>query len=109
MSLDHGLLNLPFSKRGNFHKELDEHLVTENRKKQETFQVAKNNYQTLREQANAMFAELDYELIKLDAKRRGMRPASLKKVIREMCSDTPKKALIVMEAFLKKREEIKCE
>ncbi|MCR9028365.1 hypothetical protein NXA99_07435 [Citrobacter amalonaticus] len=56
-----------------------------------------------------MFAELDYELIKLDAKRRGMRPASLKKVIREMCSDTPKKALIVMGAFLKKREEIQCE
>lgn len=29
MALDHGMLNVPLSKRGNFHKELDDHLANE--------------------------------------------------------------------------------
>lgn len=99
MAIDHGILNLPLSKRGNFHKELDEYIAAEKQQKTDGFRSAAASFNELKAKAKEMLSTLDDDLIREDARRRGIKPAELKKLIRELCSDSPKKALIVMKKF----------
>ena len=73
MSLDHGMLNVPLDKRGNFHKELDEHLAAEKRRKEDELFVRKTAFNDAKSQAQHLYLKLDNDLVKAEAKRRGMK------------------------------------
>ncbi len=60
------------------------------------------NYHKARELARFGFQQIDAEMLKNEAKKRGMKPAELKSVIRDMCSDQPRSALLVLELFIPK-------
>jgi hypothetical protein len=101
MALDHGILNLPLDKRGNFHKELDGHLAAEAKRKAKEFQDARFLNEEARKEAWIQFGMIDKQLLKHHADKRGMKPRELKEVIRSMCNDRPRAALNVLELFVK--------
>ncbi|NIL23508.1 hypothetical protein HB991_13435 [Yersinia mollaretii] len=99
MSLDHGVLNLPLDKRGagNFHKELDAHLENEKRAASDKRFLATSNFNANKAAALEAFKHISDELVKVESKKRGMRAASLKKLVRETCSDNPVRALKILK------------
>lgn len=101
MALDHGILNTPLNKRGNFHKELDDHLAAEAKRKKKEFQDAKFLNDQARNEAWRLFKLIDNDLLKHHAKKREMQPRELKEVVRSMCNDRPRAALKVLELFMK--------
>ncbi|HEY3982913.1 hypothetical protein [Cedecea sp.] len=101
MALDHGMLNLPLSKRGNFHKELDEHLETERKRKAHERRDAKSANEEARKEAWRRYKLIDEALLSAEARRRGMRMNELREVVRGLCNDRPRAALKVLELFIK--------
>lgn len=101
MALDHGLLNLPLHKRGNFHKELDDHLKAQRKKKAQDWSDAKAAYKEAHKQALSKYELIDIQLLNAEAKRRGMRPSELNDVVRSLCNDRPLAAIKVIELFVK--------
>lgn len=99
MSLDHGVINVPLSKRGNFHKELESHLANEANNKRHDHYAAIAAKNSNREAAMAVFKTIDADLLKAQAARLGMKPVELKKIVRETCSDSPLKAIKMMECL----------
>ncbi len=100
MALDHGMLNVPLDKRGNFHKELDEHLSAEQARKKKEFQDAKFLNQEARKEAWKRYEQIDEALLFAEANRRGMKMRELREVIRSLCNDRPRAALKVLEMFI---------
>lgn len=96
MALDHGILNVPLNKRGNFHKELDDHLEAEAKRKRKAAQDAKFLNEEARAEAWRLFSLIDKDLIKQQASKRNMRVSELKEVIRSMCNDRPRATLKVI-------------
>ncbi|MEG6001057.1 hypothetical protein ABK923_15355 [Enterobacter hormaechei] len=101
MALDHGMLNVPLDKRGNFHKELDDHLASEQKRKKKQFQDAKFLNEQARKEAWKAYEQIDEALLFAEANRRGMKMRELREVIRGLCNDRPKAALKVLEMFVK--------
>lgn len=100
MALDHGILNTPLNKRGNFHKELDDHLAAEAKRKKKATQDAIFLNEQARKEAWRLFKLIDKNLLKHHAQKRDMRPSELKEVVRSMCNDRPKAALkVITELF----------
>lgn len=97
MSLDHGILNVPLTKRGNFHKELDAHLASEKRKKEDAFFLAKEAKRAAREQVLQMFSRIDKDMLKHEANKRNMKATELKRIVKDLCNDHPARAIKVME------------
>ncbi|EJQ2008237.1 hypothetical protein FZI51_12555 [Cronobacter sakazakii] len=100
MALDHGMLNLPLGKRGNFHKELDGHLKSEQKKKKAAFDAAKASNEEARKEAWNQYKLIDEVLLSAEAHRRGMKIRELREVVRSLCNDRPKAALKVLELFI---------
>ncbi|WP_436852866.1 hypothetical protein [Enterobacter hormaechei] len=101
MALDHGMLNVPLDKRGNFQKELDDHLASEQKRKKKQFQDAKFLNEQARKEAWRLYAQIDEVLFSAEAQRRGMKMRELREVIRGLCNDRPKAALKVLDMFVK--------
>ncbi|WP_248891014.1 hypothetical protein [Citrobacter freundii] len=101
MTLDHGMLNVPLDKRGNFHKELDDHLASERKRKKKEFQDAKFLNEQSRKEAWLVYGQIDEVLLSAEAQRLGMKMRELREVIRGLCNDRPKAALKVLEMFVK--------
>jgi len=101
MALDHGMLNVRLDKRGNFHKELDDHLASENKRKKKQLQDAKLLNEQARKEAWRNYKQIDDALLFAEATRRGMKMRELREVIRGLCNDRPKAALKVIEMFVK--------
>lgn len=100
MALDHGMLNVPLDKRGNFQKELDDHLEAESKRKKKEMQDAKFLNEEARKEACKRYEQIDESLLHAEAVRRGMKARELREVIRSLCNDRPKAALKVLELFV---------
>ena len=101
MALDHGMLNVPLDKRGNFHKELDEHLSTEKRRKEDEFFARKTAFNDAKSHAQHLYLKLDSGLIKAEAKRRGMKLSELREVLKDIRDFKPKQAPVAFAPFIK--------
>lgn len=104
MALDHGVLNVPLSKRGNFHKELDNHLAKEANEKRHDRYAAIAEKSSNREIALGLFKTIDAGLLKALAAKKAMKPGELKKIIRETCNDHPLRAIKIMECLIVKAQ-----
>ncbi|HEI6883724.1 TPA: hypothetical protein SK268_001060 [Yersinia enterocolitica] len=103
MALDHGILNLPLNKRGggDFHKELDAYLANEKAKKAEAHRANTASFNERKTAALEAFKHISDDLVKQHAKRLGIRPASLRKNVREECSLSPNRAITAIKALTK--------
>ncbi len=101
MALDHGMLNVPLDKRGNFHKELDNHLAAEKRRKDDEMFVRKDAFNTAKHEAKRLYPLMDDELIKAEAKRRGMKLRDFREVLKDIRDFKPKQAPLAFAPFMK--------
>jgi len=101
MALDHGMLNVPLDKRGNFHKKLDEHLAAENRKKHDELFARKTAFNDAKSQAQHLYLKMDNCLIRDEAKRRGMKLSELREVLKDIRDFKPKQAPVAFAPFIK--------
>lgn len=99
MSLDHGMLNLPLNKRSNFHKELDDHLAADSRRKEDELFLRKMEFNKAKEEATRLYALMDNGLIKAEAKKRGMKVGELREVLLFIRDSKPKQAPIAFAAL----------
>jgi hypothetical protein len=101
MALDHGVLNVPLDKRGNFHKELDSHLAAEKRRKEDELFVRKTAFNDAKSQAQHLYLKMDNDLVKAEAKRRGMKLSEFREVLKDIRDFKPKQAPIAFAPFIK--------
>lgn len=101
MALDHGMLNVPLDKRGNFHKELDDHLAAERRRKEDELFVRKTAFNDAKSQAQHLYLRLDNELVKAEARRRGMKLSEFREVLKDIRDFRPKQAPVAFAPFIK--------
>lgn len=101
MALDHGMLNVPLDKRGNFHKELDEHLAADKRQKEDELFVRKTDFNDAKSQAQHLYLQMDSALVKAGAKRRGMKLSEFREVLKYIRDFKPKQAGIAFAPFIK--------
>lgn len=101
MALDHGMLNVPLDKRGNFHKELDEHLAAEKRRKEGELFIRKTAFNDAKSQAQHLYLQLDNALVKAEAKRRGMKIGEFREVLKDIRDFRPKQAPVAFAPFIK--------
>jgi hypothetical protein len=101
MALDHGMLNIPLARRGNFHKELDDHLSAEKRRKKDELFVRKSAFNDAHSKAIYLYLLLDTALIRAEAQRRGMKLNEFRGVLKEIRDNKPALAPIAFEPFLK--------
>lgn len=100
MALDHGVLNIPLENRGNFHKELDDHLAAEKRRKEDALFLCKCSFEEARAEAKRLFPLMNKTLIKAEAKRRGMKLSEFNEVLRDIRDFKPRKAPQVFAIFI---------
>lgn len=101
MALDHGVLNVALDKRGNFHKELDENLAAEKRRKEDELFVRKTAFNDAKSQAQHLYLKLDNDLVKAEAKRRGMKLSEFREVLKDIRDFRPKQAPVAFAPFIK--------
>lgn len=101
MALDHGMLNIPLDKRGNFHKELDDHLAAENRKRHDELFSRKTAFNDAKSQAQYLYLKMDNNLIRAEAKRRGMKLSEFREVLKDIRDFRPKQAPVAFAPFIK--------
>jgi hypothetical protein len=101
MALDHGMLNVPLDKRGNFHKELDDHLAAERRRKEDELFIRKTAFSNDKAIARELYLKLDKDLVKAEAKRRGMKLNEFREVLKDICDFRPKRAPVAFAPFIK--------
>ncbi|MFK8258298.1 hypothetical protein ACFL9S_10980 [Erwinia sp. AnSW2-5] len=92
MSLDHGVLNVPLEKRGNFHRELDDHLAAEKRRKEDALFLRKYSFDEAKAEAKRLFPLMDKALVKAEAKRRGIKLSGFNDVLRDIRDFKPRQA-----------------
>ena len=101
MALDHGTLNVPLDKRGNFHKELDDHMAAEKRRKEDELFVRKTAFNDAKSHAQHLYLKLDNDLVKAEAKRRGMKLTEFREVLKDIRDLRPKQAPVAFAPFIK--------
>ncbi|MDF9909579.1 UNVERIFIED_ORG: hypothetical protein OKW14_001505 [Pantoea brenneri] len=101
MALDHGSLNVPLDKRGNFHKELEEHLAAEKRRKEDELFVRKTAFNDAKSQAQHLYLKMDNSLVVAEAKRRGMKLSEFRELLKDIRDFKPKQAPIAFAPFIK--------
>ena len=101
MALDHGTLNITLDKRGNFHKELDDHLAAEKRRKEDEIFVRKTAFNDAKSQAQHLYLRLDNALVRAEAKRRGMKLSEFREVLKDIRDFRPKQAPVAFAPFIK--------
>lgn len=99
--LDHGILNVPLSKRGNIDAEIDRHKKQQAAEKADQAACRRMDFASDKARAKEMWARVDFDKIKAEAKRRGVKYSHLKQLIDGLVKWQPHKALIVLPPFLK--------
>lgn len=99
MALDHGILNLPLAKRGNFHKELNDYLAADGRRREDELFLRKTEFGNAKEEAKRLYALMDNGLIKAEAKKRGMKVGEFREVLMSIRDSRPKQAAIAFAAL----------
>ncbi len=101
MPLDHGLLNIPMEKRGNFHQELDTHLNAEKRRQKDALFVRKTAFNDAHSQAKHLYLQLDTTLVRAEATRRGLKLSEFREVLRTIRDSKPHQAATAFAPFLR--------
>ena len=102
--LDYGLLNLPIHKRGNgdILKEANKFFAAEKRKKEDEKSLRNDAFKSNKEKAAYLYSQIDWELVKAEAKIRDMKFTELRDLLKDMKTWQPKKALAILPMFIKK-------
>ena len=100
MSIDHGLLNLPLSKRGDIDAEIDRHKKQQlllGKLQGQVYHAIRQKDAADRKRANELIAALTDERVAEIARNLLIPKRSVRKRLREAASDNPRLTLAVLE------------
>jgi hypothetical protein len=89
MSLDHGLLNLPLSKRGNIDREIDAHKAAERREREAIARETRKAFDAARAEALGLIERMTDEHIARLAAKFGWQARSVRKRLRSEAGLNP--------------------
>lgn len=96
MSLDHGILNVPLSRRGNIDAQLDAYKRDQAREERQLRKALAYEMKCLRERAKAVVSGLSVERIAQGSKVAGLTPAQFRK---RLMSDAHWQPNIILRAY----------
>lgn len=99
--LDHGILNVPLSKRGNIDAQLDKYKAEQAVIKKAEIKSAKEVFNANKAIAKELWSKVDKDLIKQDAKKRGVKFSELRDVLHDLVKWQPHKAIKVLPNYIK--------
>ncbi|MTC29187.1 hypothetical protein [Providencia alcalifaciens] len=98
--LDHGILNVPLSKRGNIDAQIDKYKAEQAAIKKTGSKAAKAIFNDNKEIAKELWNKVDKDLIKQDAKKRGVKFSELRDVLHDFVKWQPHKAIKVLPDYI---------
>lgn len=98
MSFDHGILNVPLSKRGNIDAQIDAYLTNEVRARELRVLEARREFQEDKKRAYALIAALPDTKVATLARASGCRRGSVRKLLRERADVHPRTVWSALEA-----------
>ncbi len=98
--LDHGILNVPLSKRGNIDTEIDRYKKQQAAEKADAIAVRKSDFKSDKEHAKELWAQVSRERIKNYAKQKGMKFSEIRDILDGFVKWEPKKAIHVLPMFI---------
>lgn len=102
MSLDHGILNVPLSKRGDINAQLDRYKAGKAREAKETARRHHADRQAqwaLVREAKAAIAALSPEQVAAIARKSGVHPRSVRKNLRDNAGRWPARVIAMLGAL----------
>lgn len=97
--LDHGVLNVPLSKRGNIDKQIDQYKVEQSKLEKEKNDIKKMNHLDDQKIAKPAFESLTKDDFQNYANRAGIKLSEAKSELKSMAHWQPKKAVKVFDAL----------
>lgn len=99
--LDHGLLNVPLSERGNIDAQIDRYKAEQARKERDTSTALRNEYQIEKARLRALIDRLSDERAMALAKPMGSRtPRTARQALFRIASTSAKRWIAVLEREL---------
>ncbi|HCT1398843.1 TPA: hypothetical protein OTO79_002057 [Morganella morganii] len=98
--LDHGILNVPLSKRGNIDSEIDRYKKRQAAEKADVVAARNSDFKSDKEHAKALWSQVSRDLIKANAKQRGIKFSELRDMLDGYVKWSPKKAIQVLPMFI---------
>ncbi|MEX5853571.1 hypothetical protein AB6H27_13755 [Providencia huaxiensis] len=98
--LDHGILNVPLSKRGNIDDQLDKYKAEQVAIKNTEAKSAKAEFSANKAIAKELWIKVDKDLIKQDAKKLGVKFSELRDVLHDFVKWQPHKAIKVLPNYI---------
>lgn len=99
LPLDHGVLNLPLSKRGNIDKQIDQYKVEQSKLEKEKNDLKKMDHLDDQKIAKPAFESLTKDDFQNYANRAGIKLSEAKSELKSMAHWQPKKAIKVFDAL----------
>lgn len=99
--LDHGILNVPLSKRGNIDAQIDKYKAEQEAAKKAKEKAIKAEFSANKAIAKELWSKVDKDLIKQDAKKRGVKFSELRDVLHDLVKWQPHKAIKVLSNYIK--------
>lgn len=98
--LDHGILNVPLSKRENIDTQIDKYKAEQLAAKKAKEKAIKAEFNANKEMAKELWSKVDKDLIKQDAKKRGVKFSELRDVLHDFVKWQPNKAIKVLPGYI---------
>ncbi|QLI96510.1 hypothetical protein H0A34_05485 [Providencia rettgeri] len=98
--LDHGILNVPLSKRGNIDAQIDKYKAELEAAKKTKEKAIKAEFSANKAIAKELWNKVDKDLIKQDAKKRGVKFSELRDVLHDFVKWQPNKAIKVLPDYI---------
>ncbi|MBG5926108.1 hypothetical protein [Providencia rettgeri] len=98
--LDHGILNVKLSKRGNIDAQIDQYKTEQAAIKKAKDKSAKVEFNTNKAIAKELWNKVDKDLIKQDAKKRGVKFSELRDILDDFVKWQPHKAIEVLPNYI---------
>ncbi|EJD6541500.1 hypothetical protein M0K83_RS20565 [Providencia rettgeri] len=98
--LDHGILNVPLSKRGNIDAQIDKYKAEQAAIKKTESKAAKAMLNDNKAIAKELWSKVDKDLIKQDAKKRGVKFSELRDILHDFVKWQPHKAIKVLPNYI---------
>ncbi|MDM9281824.1 hypothetical protein QU814_01225 [Providencia rettgeri] len=98
--LDHGILNVPLSKRGNIDAQIDKYKAEQAAIKKAETEAAKAMFNANKAIAKELWSKVDKDLIKQDAKKLGVKFSELRDILHDFVKWQPHKAIKVLPNYI---------
>lgn len=104
--LDHGILNIPLSKRGNIDNQIDAYKAQKAKEEKQERDLIKKERAALKAEAKELYNSLTREQLQKVAKHKNVKLSELRTTLKAFCDIAPKRAKIAIQEVINIAERI---